>query len=25
LGTWITSDLRAAYVELHRLHFAHSI
>jgi leucyl/phenylalanyl-tRNA---protein transferase len=25
LGTWITSDMRAAYVELHRLHFAHSI
>jgi leucyl/phenylalanyl-tRNA--protein transferase len=25
LGTWITSDMRAAYVELHRLRFAHSI
>jgi len=24
LGTWITSDMRAAYVELHRLQFAHS-
>jgi leucyl/phenylalanyl-tRNA---protein transferase len=25
LGTWITSDMRAAYVELHRLQFAHSL
>jgi len=25
LGTWITSDMRAAYIELHRLRFAHSI
>jgi leucyl/phenylalanyl-tRNA--protein transferase len=25
LGTWITSDMRAAYVELHRLRFAHSL
>ncbi len=24
-GTWITSDMRAAYLELHRLHHAHSI
>ncbi|HXR90246.1 MAG TPA: leucyl/phenylalanyl-tRNA--protein transferase [Steroidobacteraceae bacterium] len=25
LGTWITSDMRAAYVELHHLKYAHSI
>jgi leucyl/phenylalanyl-tRNA---protein transferase len=25
VGTWITSDMRAAYIELHRLEFAHSI
>ncbi len=25
LGTWITSDMRSAYIELHRLQFAHSI
>jgi leucyl/phenylalanyl-tRNA--protein transferase len=24
-GTWITSEMRAAYLELHRLHFAHSV
>ena len=24
-GTWITPDMRAAYIELHRLGFAHSI
>ena len=24
-GTWITSDMRAAYLELHRLAYAHSI
>ncbi len=24
-GTWITSDMRAAYVELHRIGYAHSI
>jgi leucyl/phenylalanyl-tRNA---protein transferase len=24
-GTWITSDMRTAYLELHRLHYAHSI
>ena len=25
LGTWITSDMRAAYVQLHQLRFAHSL
>lgn len=25
LGTWITSEMREAYIELHRLGFAHSI
>ncbi len=25
LGTWITSEMRAAYLELHRLGFAHSV
>ena len=25
LGTWITSEMRAAYIELHRLGYAHSI
>ena len=25
LGTWITSDMRSAYIELHRLQFAYSI
>jgi len=24
-GTWITSEMRAAYIELHRLGFAHSV
>ena len=24
-GTWITRDMRAAYIELHRLGFAHSV
>lgn len=25
LGTWITSEMRAAYIELHRLGYAHSV
>lgn len=25
VGTWITSDMRSAYIELHRLGYAHSI
>lgn len=24
-GTWITAEMRAAYLELHRLHYAHSV
>ena len=24
-GTWITEDMKAAYIELHRLGFAHSV
>ena len=24
-GTWITDEMRAAYVELHRLGYAHSV
>ena len=24
-GTWITAEMRAAYLQLHRLHYAHSI